>query len=143
MMATLGGDSFDKPFLFFLRRSMVVPLYFIGTGGLFFVLLRYLNVSVHEAQRSGWLFSFNVGGDGTDNVAEGLDLLEMLQLINFKHIRWDLVGNQLFTILGIVFFSVIHVPVNTPALAASCHMEPDLDKELRVRFNLKCLAENS
>ena len=38
----------------------------------------------------------------------------------------------MFTILGSIFFSVIHVPVNVPALSATTGFEADINKELKV-----------
>jgi MFS superfamily sulfate permease-like transporter len=48
-------------------------------------------------------------------------------------VAWELAPDQLFTMLGIVFFSIIHVPVNVPALSVLTGDDADLNSELKVQ----------
>lgn len=91
---------------------MVVPLFFIGTGIGFYVVLWLFQIPISTAKEHGWLFSFEIGGKSTQ-VERSVDLIDMFQMMDFGRVRWGLISDQLFTIVGIVFFSVIHVPVNT------------------------------
>lgn len=52
----------------------------------------------------------------------------VLACLDPRLIAWDLIPTQLFTILGLIFFSLIHAPVNVPALAATTGIEADLNR---------------
>lgn len=52
--------------------------------------------------------------------------------LDLRRIAWDVASTQIFTIFGLIFFSIIHVPVNVPALSVTAGVDADLNQELRV-----------
>ena len=48
------------------------------------------------------------------------------QNITLSHVQWDVLGDQLGTIMAFVGFSLLHVPINIPSLA----LTTDTDRRL-------------
>ena len=44
--------------------------------------------------------------------------------------RWDVVLSSIPTIIALTLFSLMHVPINIPALAASTNKAADMNHEL-------------
>ncbi|CEM04673.1 unnamed protein product [Vitrella brassicaformis CCMP3155] len=53
------------------------------------------------------------------------------RLVRLDLIAWDMISRHVTTITSLVVFSVLHVPVNIPALASSMHKQASVDRELR------------
>ncbi len=139
-----------------LTHPVLTPAYFLMIPLVFYAIMHLFGVSVQAAQDSGWLFSFAapvapgaaaVGNNTTSTTdptqpygetPSSIGILKecrsfpgVLACLDLRLIAWDLVPTQLFTFLGLIFFSLIHVPVNVPALAATTGVEADLNKELK------------
>eukprot|EP00804_Cyclotella_cryptica_P014085 CCRYP_021209-RA/>CCRYP_021209-RA protein AED:0.08 eAED:0.08 QI:197/1/1/1/1/0.85/7/2039/477 len=60
----------------------------------------------------------------------GDDVLEIFQVIDFSSISWVAVIRSIPTMIALVMFSLIHVPINIPAFAVSSNVEVDMNVEL-------------
>lgn len=122
-------------------HPITTPAYFFLIPALFFFCLYLAHIPLASARAAGWLFSFDedgsllepskrAGGIGVGNECRSFP--GVLACLDLSAIAWDIIPTQLFTILGLVFFSVIHVPVNVPALSVTAGVEADLNDELKV-----------
>lgn len=135
-----------------ITHPILTPIYFFVIPALFFLVLFAFRIPLATARASGWLFSFDsaVGNNSSSSsndtmpfepsAVSGIGITEecrsfpgVLACLSPRLIAWDIVPTQLFTILGLIFFSIIHVPVNVPALSVTTGTEADLNEELMVR----------
>ncbi|KAI9182854.1 hypothetical protein H9P43_003764 [Blastocladiella emersonii ATCC 22665] len=102
------------------RRGMFVPCFFLVVPIFFHVALYLMQVDVEAARELGWLF----------------ELPEDKPFYNFyRHVRpgdvvWSILPSLLPTMLSLTFFSVLHVPINVPALAVSTRSGVSVNREL-------------
>jgi hypothetical protein len=124
-----------------ITHPILTPIYFFVIPLVFFSILHVFHIPLATARASGWLFSFETAS-GSDAMPEPSPLgihdecrsfPGVLACLDPRRIAWDAVATQLFTILGVIFFSIIHVPVNVPALSVTAGVDADLNQELKVR----------
>lgn len=103
------------------RHPVVTPIFFFLVPVGFFLALYLAGISRQQAAASGWLFSFEPSSSkeaGEDPSWMGLDprCLAFPGVVQYCLrpwlVDWGLALDFLFPMAGIVFFSVVHVPVN-------------------------------
>ncbi|KAA0157026.1 hypothetical protein FNF29_00378 [Cafeteria roenbergensis] len=113
----------------FIQSPLLPPLFFLAIPAAFWAVLAAGGFSVDEARASGWLF---------DPAAMGFDGVEDSQAVwpevfdGAAPVRWESIASQTHTLLGLVVFSLIHVPINVPALAVATGQAADLNAEMAV-----------
>uniref|UniRef100_A0A7S1VAN1 STAS domain-containing protein n=1 Tax=Grammatophora oceanica TaxID=210454 RepID=A0A7S1VAN1_9STRA len=58
------------------------------------------------------------------------DLIDMWRVLDFSVISWEAILDAIPTMVALVLFSLIHVPINIPAFALSTNTEVDMNVEL-------------
>jgi len=72
-------------------------------------------------------------GNDCDNGASSLwdeSVWNIFHIIDFSTISWEAVVKSIPTMIALVMFSLIHVPINIPAFAVSTDVDVDMNVEL-------------
>ncbi|KAJ9442077.1 sulfate permease [Diplonema papillatum] len=114
--------------------TVALPVYFLSIPAIFWIVFFAFGYSSQEARDQGLVI--------TVGTAPGLPGLFPWVLVDYTLIAWDVVAAQVFTIFGIVVFTILHVPVNVPALSLTTGRPCFLDAELTSHgvANLVCGA---
>ena len=65
---------------------------------------------------------------------------DVFRVIDISAISWTAVVRCIPTMVGLVLFSLIHVPINIPAFAVSSNVDVDMNEELTPHGYSNCLA---
>jgi sulfate permease, SulP family len=113
--------------------SLLSPLYFCSITPCFYLVLTTWRIPVQDAIDAGYFFppidAAGSGACGDDDPCQtgsswiaGVptsDLLDMWRIVDFRTISWQTVGQAIPTLISLILFSLIHVPINIPAFALS------------------------
>ncbi|KAG3023004.1 hypothetical protein JG687_00001394 [Phytophthora cactorum] len=103
-----------------IKSPLFPPLFFVSIPPLFYVLLVSLGISTDTAREHGWFFS------RAPNVA----FYSLWEQYDFSLVAWHVIPKQFGTIVGLTFFSLMHVPINIPSLSLTTDKEVDINDEL-------------
>lgn len=87
-----------------------MPAYFISVPIVFYIITAAAHVPLTRLRELGWVFEVN----GVDN-----KWYEYFTYYDFKRTDWSALLDTIPTQFALVFFGLLHVPVNVPALAIS------------------------
>lgn len=129
-------DKDGKP-----RFTLLAPCFFLGIVPMFYSGLYVLGVDVKTATEMGYFFP-NEAEQCDPLTGECVELsflasvfnghiLDMFRVIDLRMVSWTAVSNSLGTVLAMIAFSLIHVPLNIPAFSVSADVDADMDLELR------------
>ena len=112
-------DKEGKP-----RYPVLPPIYFCMITPIFYLGLAIFGVDKKVAENAGYFFpSLDAGGDDVGAFTlESIfndELWNMWRIVDFSTISWVAVFNSIPTMVALVLFSLIHVPINIPAFAIS------------------------
>uniref|UniRef100_A0A0W0FIS6 Putative vacuole protein n=1 Tax=Moniliophthora roreri TaxID=221103 RepID=A0A0W0FIS6_MONRR len=108
------------------KHQLVFPIYFVIIPVLFYIIVAAAQLNLGELRHAGWLFdavaSANGGGEE-----------EWYKFYTYLH--WDLIHvgplwSTLPTQFALLFFNILHPPLNVPALAVSLNEDVNTNKEL-------------
>jgi SulP family sulfate permease len=119
------------------KHPFLVPSFFIAVPVGFYFSLHAMGTTVQEARDMDWIFSFvekNVATVTVNPSAQRSDsgFAELYALFDFSMVQWAMIPTQWKTMLGLVIFSVLHVPINIPAISMTTGIESDINHELKV-----------
>ncbi|CAI5736034.1 unnamed protein product [Hyaloperonospora brassicae] len=110
--------------LFFLARRikspLFPPLFFVSIPPLFYVGLLLLGIPIDTARERGWFF----------DRAPHVPFFSLWQQYDFSLVAWHVIPRHFGTIVGLTFFSLMHVPINIPSLSLTIDKEVDINDEL-------------
>eukprot|EP00930_Biecheleria_cincta_P058101 TRINITY_DN43950_c0_g1_i1.p1 TRINITY_DN43950_c0_g1~~TRINITY_DN43950_c0_g1_i1.p1 ORF type:complete len:821 (+),score=101.91 TRINITY_DN43950_c0_g1_i1:79-2541(+) len=114
--------------LYFVRFSLMPPIYFIGIIPAFYVATFLSGTALDNAREGGWLFAR----------PPETDFLALWSYYDMKLVRWDVILSTMPTMLALTCFGLMHAPINVPSLSMSVGIEVDMNEELVVhgRSNL-------
>jgi MFS superfamily sulfate permease-like transporter len=130
-------DELGRP-----KFQLLTPLFYISITPLFYWGLWIGNISITDARDMGYFFpSTNInshesvdviGGGTTLTSSPWMDphLFDIFHIVQFNLIDWMAVLECTSTVIALVAFSLIHVPINIPAFAISTDVESDMNAEL-------------
>lgn len=108
------------------KFRLLAPLFFCSIVPIFYLGISAFGLSIDEARQLGYMFpdrtaNCDVGAACStpsfhDKVFDG-HVLDMFWVIDFRLISWEAVWNSLGVLLSLVSFSLIHVPINIPAVS--------------------------
>lgn len=104
----------------YIKAPLFPPLFFVSILPLFYVVLLVLGISTDTARASGWFFSR----------APHVAFSSLWEHYDFSLVAWHVIPKQLGTIIGLTFFSLMHVPINIPSLSLTIDKEVDINNEL-------------
>ncbi|KAI9915664.1 hypothetical protein PsorP6_007893 [Peronosclerospora sorghi] len=103
-----------------IKSALFPPLFFVSIPPFFYVALLLAGISTETAREHGWLF------DRAPNVA----FYSLWEHYDFSLVAWHVIPRQFGTIVGLTFFSLMHVPINIPSLSLTTDKEVDINNEL-------------
>jgi len=123
-------DAMGKP-----RYPLLSPIYFCLITPVFYLGIWITGNSVHSALEAGYFFP-PLNDDGvasSSSLVSGLwneSVMEMFHVVDFSTVSWKAVWKSIPTMMALVLFSLIHVPINIPAFAVSTDADVDMNVEL-------------
>lgn len=107
-----------------VHHPLVMPTYFIAITPIFYLIaVAIFGKSVKDLQLEGWIFDIGSAGKAP--------FYNYLSYFDFTRISWQALWNTMPTMISLTFFSVLHVPLNIPALAVSLKEDNvNVDREL-------------
>ncbi|KAK4054905.1 hypothetical protein OIV83_000829 [Microbotryomycetes sp. JL201] len=92
------------------HHPLVFPGFFIAIPVVFYAVAAAARINIETLRENGWVFEVN----GVDN-----RWYEFWTLFDFGKTSWSALLDTIPTQLALVFFGLLHVPINVPALAIS------------------------
>ena len=127
ILTALNVDKEGRP-----RFTLLTPTFYCLITPLFYLGLFVTGVSVSQAQQLGYFFPVppttcnnaaaacsNPGYLGT---VFNASLFDIWRVVDFRAISWRAVFKAIPTIVALAAFSIVHVPINIPAIAISMDM---------------------
>lgn len=125
----LGLAAILKILTHFNSHPMITPIFFIAIPIMFYIIVLSADIPLDKLRKLNWLF----------DVGEGAQVpwYRFYSYFDFKAVSWKALLQTLPTQLALVFFGILHVPLNVPALSVSLDNldvnkdhDVDLDNEL-------------
>ncbi|KAL8020819.1 putative cyclic nucleotide-binding domain, SLC26A/SulP transporter, rmlC-like jelly roll [Plasmopara halstedii] len=104
----------------YIKSPLFPPLFFVSIAPCFYIVLLCLGISTDTARAHGWFFSR----------APHVAFYSLWEHYDFSLVEWHVVPKQFGTIVGLTFFSLMHVPINIPSLSLTIDKEVDINDEL-------------
>ncbi|KAJ1728352.1 hypothetical protein LPJ61_004079 [Coemansia biformis] len=103
-------------------RPLFVPVFFMAVPAIFYLVTAALGLSLETLRATGWVFAM----PNAD-----VPFYHFYTLFDFGNTDWYAIAQTVPTMLGLAFFSLLHVPINVPALAVSTNVDKiDTNREL-------------
>ncbi|KAJ2827324.1 hypothetical protein GGI24_002677, partial [Coemansia furcata] len=104
------------------KHPLFVPVFFMIVPAAFYVVTTLLGLPLDSLRAAGWVFSLPDAG---------VPFYHFYTLFDFGNTDWNAIWQAGPTMLGLAFFSILHVPINVPALAVSTNADKvDTNREL-------------
>ncbi|KAJ1906280.1 hypothetical protein LPJ81_001431 [Coemansia sp. IMI 209127] len=104
------------------KHPLFVPVFFMLVPVAFYAATSALGLSLVQLRATGWVFELPEAGK---------PFYYFYTLFDLQNIDWHSVRLTIPTMFGLAFFSILHVPINVPALAVSTNADRiDTDREL-------------
>jgi SulP family sulfate permease len=104
------------------HHQLLFPLYFIVIPLVFYIVVAAAQLDLGVLRQTGWLFDMGNSADRS--------WYEFYTYYDFGKIRFEALWNTLPTQFALLFFNILHPPLNVPALAVSLNEDVDTNKEL-------------
>jgi len=119
LLCYITQDAQGRP-----KYPYLSPVYYCAITPIFYLGLHLCGMSLKEATEQGFFFPATEGGGDSSS------LWDMFQIVNVTTISWKALWDSIGTMIALVAFSLIHVPINIPAFAISTDVETDMNVEL-------------
>ncbi|TEB26440.1 hypothetical protein FA13DRAFT_1756329 [Coprinellus micaceus] len=103
------------------HHQLIFPLYFIIIPFLFYIAVAAGQLDLTVLRKTGWLF---------DVATTGESWYHFYTYLKFENIWWSALWATMPTQFALLFFNILHPPLNVPALAVSLDQDIDTNKEL-------------
>ncbi|KAJ2076254.1 hypothetical protein GGI16_008449, partial [Coemansia sp. S142-1] len=104
------------------KHPLFVPVFFMLVPAAFYMVTTSLGLSLETLRAAGWVFSLP---------DSDVPFYHFYTLFDFGNTDWRAIWQAGPTMLGLAFFSILHVPINVPALAVSTNADKvDTNREL-------------
>ncbi|KAI0795819.1 sulfate transporter family-domain-containing protein [Abortiporus biennis] len=104
------------------KHQLIFPLYFILIPFIFYFVVLCARINLDSLRHTGWLFDMDTSQNGPWYL--------FYTFFDFKRTNWGALWATLPTQFALLFFNILHPPLNVPALAVSLNHDVDTDKEL-------------
>ncbi|KAI9457395.1 sulfate transporter family-domain-containing protein [Russula earlei] len=103
------------------HHQLILPTYFLIIPVVFYLVVLSAGFDMNTLRRDGWLFA----------VARSEERwYRFYTYFDFSKIKWGPLWATLPTQLALLFFNILHPPLNVPALAVSLDSDVDTNREL-------------
>lgn len=114
------------------RFTLLSPIFFCMITPCFYLTLWILKIPISKAEHAGYFFP---SLSNVDESNESFDPRfgtpwDLWKVIDFSSVSWVAIFDSFPTMVALVLFSLIHVPINIPAFALSSKVDVDMNKEL-------------
>lgn len=108
----------------FTHHPLVMPAYFLAITPIFYLIaLPILGMSIEQLRMDGWIFDIGSSGEAP--------FWRYLTYFDFGATDFKAIWDTMPTMVSLTFFSILHVPLNVPALGVSLKEDNvDVDREL-------------
>lgn len=103
-----------------IKSPVFPPIYFVSIPPMFYAALLLFGISPDTAREHGWFF----------DRAPHVQFYMLWEQYDFSMVEWSVIPKQFGTIIGLTFFSLMHVPINIPSLSLTTDKEVDMNVEL-------------
>ncbi|KAJ1304059.1 hypothetical protein OPQ81_008466 [Rhizoctonia solani] len=104
------------------HHQLIFPMYFIAIGVVFYIVVAIVGIDLQTLRNGGWVF--DVGGSTEP-------WWHFYTLFDFHETSWSAIWAGMPTQLALLFFNILHPPLNVPALAVSLNEDNiDTNREL-------------
>ncbi|KAH7886685.1 sulfate transporter family-domain-containing protein [Phlebopus sp. FC_14] len=107
------------------KHQLLFPIYFLMILIIFYIVVAAAKLDLSVLRKDGWLFDFAQGTGGLEDEWYGF-----YTYYDWHIIRWTPLWTTLPTQFALLFFNILHPPLNVPALAVSLDEDIDTNKEL-------------
>ncbi|KAG7351225.1 sulfate permease family protein [Nitzschia inconspicua] len=121
----ITSDSRGKP-----KFALLSPIFFCMITPLFYLTLLIFRVPVSAAEDSGYFFPPMVQTQDSDVRGNFGTPWDVWKVIDFSKVSWVAIVDSFPTMVALILFSLIHVPINIPAFALSTKVDVDMNQEL-------------
>lgn len=106
------------------HHPLIFPTYFLIIPILFYIVASgILHVSIEDLRKDDWIFDVGKAAEAP--------FWRFYTYFDFRKTSWEALWATMPTQLALTFFSILHVPLNVPALAVSVNEDNlDTDREL-------------
>ncbi|KAF8551076.1 hypothetical protein OG21DRAFT_1418614 [Imleria badia] len=106
------------------KHQLLFPIYFLVIPIIFYIVVAAAQLDLDTLRRDGWLFETAREVGGVDS------WYAFYTYYDWRAVRWTSIWTTLPTQFALLFFNILHPPLNVPALAISLDEDVDTDKEL-------------
>ncbi|KAH8827152.1 sulfate transporter family-domain-containing protein [Flagelloscypha sp. PMI_526] len=107
------------------NHQLILPIYFLIIPIVFYIVVAAAQLDLSELRTAGWVF--DIGADPAQKSSKWYSLYSYLR---FNHIDAPALFATIPTQLALLFFNILHPPLNIPALSVSLNEDVDTNKEL-------------
>lgn len=107
-----------------IHHPLLMPGYFLAITPIFYLIsVTFLGMPLDKLRYEGWIFDIGSAGEAP--------FWRYLTYLDFSQTSIRALWNTMPTMISLTFFSVLHVPLNVPALGVSLKEDNvDVDREL-------------
>ena len=118
------------------KYPLLGPIFFFCITPVFYLVLHMFHISMENMERNGYFFPEPNKCEVEGCVSSLFDdhLFDMWRFLDFRTVRWAIVWKALPTMISLIAFSLIHVPINIPALAISTGIGTYAGNDLKLNF---------
>ncbi|KAF5375834.1 hypothetical protein D9615_008236 [Tricholomella constricta] len=104
------------------HHQLIFPVYFLAIPVLFYIVVAAAGFNLWDLRRSGWIFDMGNG--------EVEPWYKFYSHFDLRAVRFGALWATLPTQFALLFFNILHPPLNVPALSVSLNEDIDTDQEL-------------
>ncbi|KAM6499690.1 Sulfate transporter family domain containing protein [Amanita muscaria] len=104
------------------HHQLIFPIYFIIIPLVFYIVVLAARLDLGDLRRAGWLFDVGVGSE--------VAWYQFYSYLDFGKVYSAPLWKTLPTQFALLFFNILHPPLNVPALSVSLNEDVDTNKEL-------------
>ncbi|KAF7290582.1 Sulfate transporter family protein [Mycena indigotica] len=105
------------------RHQLIFPAYFLSIPLTFYFVVLCARLDIGRLRSEGWIFEMV-------NTGQPEPWYSFYKYYNFKNVQWGPLWDTIPTQFALLFFNILHPPLNVPALSVSLNEDVDTDKEL-------------
>ncbi|KAM5540073.1 hypothetical protein V8D89_006213 [Ganoderma adspersum] len=102
-------------------HQLIFPIYFCIIPAVFYIVVAAVGIDLPRLRTAGWLFDMGTSHE---------PWWHFYTLFDFKLMSWTAFWSVMPTQFALLFFNILHPPLNVPALAVSLDHDVNTDKEL-------------
>lgn len=107
------------------KHQLLFPIYFLVIPTVFYIVVVAADLDFDALRKDGWLFESAQGSGDSEDKWYGFYSYFDLELI-----RWTPIWKTLPTQFALLFFNILHPPLNVPSLSVSLDQDIDTNREL-------------